>query len=245
MVEVVNGFKDKAVRELIERVKVENEGFQSSFWGLVREFSLIDARRNYSIVRARLQTIDRLDTAIKAGATEVPEIHRVVKEFPWLLDPRWSLLGDEINLSDISESYKETIDESTGDRLDFLFALRPKPPALPDEVLVVEIKRGRKSNGSIHRANELEVYKFHQYVLAVKEHYSRNSVPPAVSGLMIANDYTKKADRARRDLQGSREVKLEFMTWDNVIENTKLLHTGWLEVTRRASTVVRDGVGKA
>ena len=110
MVEVVNGFKDKAVRELMERVKVEDEGFQSNFWGLVREFSLIDARRNYSIIQARLETIDRLDAAIKAGATEVPEIHGVIKEFPWLLDPRWSLLGDEVSLDEIGEDYEPTID---------------------------------------------------------------------------------------------------------------------------------------
>ena len=241
MVEVVNGFKDKAVRELIERVKVEDEGFQSNFWGLVREFSLIDARRNYSIVRARLQTINRLDAAIKAGATEVPDIHKVIKEFPWLLDPRWSLLGDEVDLKAMAESYTETIDEKTRDRLDFLFALQPKPPALPDQILVVEIKRGRKSDETIHRANEQEVYKFHNYVLAVRDHYSRNSSPPTVSGLMIANGYTGKADRVRKDLQGNREVKFEFKTWDSVIENTRLLHTGWLKVTRRASAVDQDG----
>ena len=80
MVEVVTGFKDKAVRELMERVRVEDEGFQSSFWGLVREFSLIDARKNYSIIQARLETIERLDDAIKGGATEVPEIHNVIKD---------------------------------------------------------------------------------------------------------------------------------------------------------------------
>ncbi len=244
MVEVVNGFKDKAVRELIERVRVEDEGFQSNFWGLVREFSLIDARRNYSIVRARLQTIDRLDAAIKAGATEVPEIHQWIKKFPWLLDPRWSLLGDEVDLKTMSEGYEETVDETTGDRLDFLFALQPKPPAPPDQILVVEIKRGRKSDGAIHRVNEREVYKLHQYMLGVKEHYSRNSTHPSLSGLMIANDYTKKADRARQDLQGGgREVKLEFKTWDSVIKNTRLLHTGWLQVTRRASTVDRNNGG--
>lgn len=243
MVEVVNGFKDRAVRELIERVKVEDEGFQSNFWGLVREFSLIDARRNYSIVQARLQTINRLDAAIKAGATEVPEIHRIIKEFPWLLDPRWSLLGDEVNLKTMSEDYTEETDKTTGDRLDFLFALQPKQPARPDQILVVEIKRGRKSDGTVHRVNEGEVSKFHHYMLAVREHYSRNSTPPAVSGLMIASGYTRKADRVRQALQSSREVRLEFKTWDSVIENTRLLHTGWLQVTRRASTVGQNDGG--
>ena len=164
MVEVVNGYKDRAVRELMERVQVEDEGFQSNFWGLVREFSLIDARRNYTIIQARLATIDRLASAIKAGATEVPEIHNTIKAFPWLLDPRWSLLGDEVSLDTLTERYEPTIDPVTGDRLDFLFILQPKEPAPLDELLVVEIKRGFKSNGSEHRVSDFEVNKFHAYV---------------------------------------------------------------------------------
>lgn len=235
MVEVVNGFKDKAVRELMERVQFEDEGFQSNFWGLVREFSLIDARKNYSIIQARLGTIERLDAAIKAGATEVPEIHDVIKEFPWILDPRWSLLGDEIDPESLRERYEPTFDSETGQRLDYLFILRPKSPAPFDELLVVEIKRGVKLNGLIHRVSETEVNKFHSYVLGVFANYSLNTAPPSVSGLMIANDYSDRADRTRRSLEQVREVRLEFRTWDQVMENTRRLHTGWLEVTTNTS----------
>ncbi len=232
MVEVVNGLNDKAVRELMERVRYEDEGFQSNFWGLVREFSLIDARKNYSIIQARLETIERLDAAIKAGATEVPEIHDTIKKFPWLLDPRWSLLGDEIDLDTLTERYEPTIDPVTSDRLDFLFILQPKHPAPLDELLIVETKRGYKRDGSVHHASDAEVNKFHAYVLAVEREYSsNNSTPPSVSGLMIANGYTQRANLIKESLQGVR-VKLEFRTWGSVIENTKRLHTGWLEVTR-------------
>ena len=237
MVEVVNGYKDRAVRELIERVQVEDEGFQSSFWGLVREFSLIDARKNLSIIQARLETIERLDVAIKAGATEVPEIHTIVKRFPWLLDPRWSLLGDEVDPNTLSEAYTPTIDGETGDRIDFLFILQPRAPASADEVLVVEIKKGYKSNGQLHSARDTEVQKFHSYVLGVREHYaSANTAVPMVHGLMIANSYTDRANRLRLSLQQLQDVRLEFRTWDAVIDHTRSLHTSWLEVTRRAAS---------
>ena len=240
MVEVVNGFKDKAVRELMERVQVVDEGFQSNFWGLVREFSLIDARKNYSIIQARLGTIERLAAAIQSGAPEVPEIHNVIKEFPWILDPRWSLLGDEIDLATLQERYEPTSDDETGQRLDFLFILRPKSPAPFDEVLVVEIKRGVKSNGRIHRVSEEEVNKFHSYLLGVYADYGRNTDPPSVTGLMIASGYTERADRTRRSLEQVREVRLEFQTWDNVIDKTRRLHTGWLEVTKSTGSLRVD-----
>lgn len=237
MVEVVNGYKDRAVRELIERVQVEDEGFQSSFWGLVREFSLIDARKNLSIIQARLETIERLDAAIKAGATEVPEIHEIVKQFPWLLDPRWSLLGDEVDPTTFREGYEHTIDEETGDRLDYLFILQPGAPASADELLVVEIKRGYKSNGKAHSVRDNEVHKLHRYVLGVRDHYaSGNTAVPIVRGLMIANSYTDTANRVRMSLENLQDIKLEFRTWDAVIKNTRALHTSWLEVTRRAAS---------
>ena len=237
MVEVVNGYKDRAVRELIERVQVEDESFQTSFWGLVKEFSLIDARKNLSIIQARLETIERLDSAIKAGATEVPEIHDVIKQYPWLLDPRWSLLGDEVDPTTLSEPYEPTIDEETGERLDFLFILKPREPASADELLVVEIKRGYKSNGRLHRADGTEVQKFHSYTLSVRAHYaSGNTKVPTVHGLMIANAYSERANRIRMSLQDVQDVKLEFQTWQSVIDNTRNLHTSWLEVTRRAAS---------
>lgn len=236
MVEVVNGYKDRAVRELIDRVQFEDEGFQSSFWGLVREFSLIDARKNYSIIKARLETIERLEAAIQAGATEVPEIHGVIREFPWLLDPRWSLLGDEVQLTSLSVDYSPTEDSETGDQIDFLFALQPKSPAPADEILVVEIKRGRKKDGAIHRVSREEVHKFHDYVVEIQDYYrSRNTAVPSIYGLMIANEYSRQADLTKRSLEQNQSIKVEFRTWDAVLSKTRDLHTSWLEVTRRST----------
>ncbi len=232
VLELTNGYKDKAVRALIERVQVEDEDFQSSFWGLVREFSLIDARKNLSIIQARLETIERVDAAVKAGATEVPELHNVIKEFPWLLDPRWSLMGDEVDIGTLGEPYEPMRDE-TGNRIDFLFALQPTAPANLDELLVVEIKRGRKSDGTIHRASENEVNKFHSYVVNVQRHLTdTRTTVPRVSGLMIADRYSQRATNIKSSFEELRSVKLEFKTWGDVIENTRRLHTGWLKVTR-------------
>ena len=236
--ELVNAYRDKAVRHLIERVKSEDEDFQTKFWPLVREFSLIDARKNMSIIKARLETIERLDAAIKAGATEVPEIHDIIKTFPWLLDPRWGLMGEEVFIDKLGVKYTTEVDEETGDRLDFVFALQPSAHVKVDvdELLVVEIKRGRKSNGSVHRVTRHEVYKLHSYVLGVQNrYYDVRNAPPRVSGLMIANEYTKDAKITKSSLEKQTDVNLEFRTWSDVVEHTRRLHTSWLEVTRKAT----------
>ena len=118
-------------------------------------------------------------------------------------------------------------------QLDFLFVLQPRPPAPIDEVVVVEVKRGTHPNGTVRRADEQEIYKFHGYVRAVFDHYAANTSPPRVRGLMIANSYTRRAEGVRRTMQQATDPKLEFRTWEMVIEETARMHLGWLEVSRR------------
>lgn len=237
MAEVVNAYKDKAVRELIERVQYEAPTFQSSFWPLVREFSLIDARRNLSIIQARLETIERLKVAVQTGATEVPELHNIVKEYPWLLDPRWSLMGDEVNPTSLGIDYKPTPHPGTGERMDFLFALQPKAPADLDELLIVEIKRATHRDGQPHRVSRDEVHKLHDYVVGVSQHLKETRTnPPRITGLMIADRYTREAVGTKNSYEDLTDPKFEFKTWSDVITNTERLHTSWLEVTRKATS---------
>ena len=228
---VVDAQSDRAVRELMERIEEEDDPFQDKMWQLVSEFGLVDARRNLSIIEARLATIRNLKRAVNQGAKEVPDIHNIVVADPWLLDPRWNLLDDEVDLSRVGIAYTPELDEE-GQRLDFLFALAPKAPAPPDEVVVVEIKRGSDSKGKVRKATDFEVNKFHGYVVAVTNHYAKSTERPAVRGLMIAQDYTPAGDAIRQSLETLQGVRLQFRTWDRVIDDTERMHLGWLGVSK-------------
>lgn len=230
--QVVNASDEVHVRQMMEQIESEEEPVQERLWGLIHQFGLIDARKNLSIIEARLKAINRLQEQIQAGAKEVPDLHNVVKDDPWLLDPRWQLLGDEVPLSDLGIDFQAETDHETGRQLDFLFVLRPKEPAPADEVLVVEIKRGYTPDGKERRADDREVHAFHQYVLAVEEHYAKSTDRPVVRGLMIAQGYTGQADAVRKSLEQIQSPRLEFRTWDRVIDDTERLHTGWLAVSQ-------------
>ena len=233
MREVVTAREDKAVRELMESISAEDEAIQVRMWNLVKEFGLIDARRTMSLVEARLRTIENLQVAVRSGATEVPEIHNIVKADSWLLDPRWHLLDDEIDLASLDIDYKPESDAASGRFLDFLFVLQPRPPAHIDEVVVVEIKRGTYPDGRVRTVNDSEIEKFATYVSAVKEHYSRNTHPPSIKGLMVAQNYSARAEAKRRMYEQVTDPTMGFKTWDSVIEETRRMHVGWLELSRR------------
>lgn len=232
MRDVVNSRSDVVVRQMMEAIEDEEDFVQERIWKLVQEFGLIDARRTMTLIESRLDTITRLRGAIEKGAREVPDLHNLVRDDAWLIDPRWHLYDDEVEIEKVIPDYEPEPDEE-GLQIDFLFILQPKSPAPIDEVIVVEIKRGTNPDGQIHRANDREVNKFQDYVLAAKDYYDRDTHPPRVRGLMIAQDYTRKADRLRRSLEQIGAPMLEFKTWDTVIEETERMHLGWLEVSKR------------
>jgi Histidine kinase-, DNA gyrase B-, and HSP90-like ATPase len=228
---VVNAQSEKAVRELMDTIEEREDAFQDQMWQLVHEFGLIDARRILSIVEARLATIRKLKEAINEGAREVPNIHNIVVSDPWLLDPRWNILADEIDITTLGIDYKPEVDE-TGLRIDFLFALAPHAPAPMDEVIVVEIKRGTNRDLSVRKVTADELNKFHLYVLGVRDHYQASTDHPAVRGLMIAQGYTGQADRLRKSLEQNTDVRLAFRTWDRAIDETERMHIAWLDLSR-------------
>lgn len=230
--QVVNASDEVQVREMMEQIASEDEPVQARLWGLIHDFGLIDARKNLSIIEARLAAIAKLKEQIAGGATEVPDIHNIVRDDPWLLDPRWIVLGDEVPLDALGVDFEPETDDETGMRLDFLFVLRPEKPAPVDEVVVVEIKRGYDRNGKERKASDTEVESFHKYVLAVEEHYAKSTDRPRVRGLMVAQAYTKKAEAVRKSFEKITEPRFEFKTWDRVIDDTERLHTGWLAVSK-------------
>lgn len=234
--DIVNAKDDRYVRGLIEEIEASDDTMQVQLWKLVKEFGLIDARRTFTLIQARLETISKLKETLAQGAREIPTIHNIIRDDPWLVDPRWALLDDEVDLATLNINYKPEVDTETGKQLDYLFVLKPNAPAATDEVIVLEIKRASMANGAIRKASREEVYNFHSYVVAVRDHFNQNTNPPAVRGLMICEAYTAQADLVRKSLQSSQDIRIEFKTWTRVVEDTEKLHLGWLKSTRRRTS---------
>ena len=227
---IVDAHEDTIVRELLESIDSSTPDFQTQIWEVVQRFGLIDARRNQTIIQARLKTIAELRRFVAGGATEVPTIHNHIKKHPWLLDPRWYLLDDEVRLSELGIIPEQ--DASDG-RMDFLFALGPRSPYTHDELLVVEIKRGTRPDGKTRSVNDKEVSRFQRYALAAHKSQSRSAKPLRVVGLMIAQRYTAEANGMREHLETAHDPRLVFTTWNSVLLETERLHKDWLAVSSR------------
>ena len=236
LLDIMDSYDDKSVREMIERISEEDEPTQERMWALVAEFGLIDARRTATKVQARMQVIEKLEEMVENGAPEVPNIHEHLWANPWLLDPRWDLYDDEVDLTKMLREKYGYAPEGTGNRVDYLFAIGPSRPTYSDEVIVVEIKRGTNPNGSVRNVRPDEVSKFAGYVEDAVAYYAKADSPterPTVKGLMVASGYTQQADSQRRALQSVPGGRYEFKSWRSVLRDTKRLHEWWLEVSSR------------
>ena len=236
MLDIMDSYDDKSVREMIERIGEESEPTQERMWALVAEFGLIDARRTATKVQARMQVIEKLEELVDGGAPEVPDIHNHLRDNPWLLDPRWDLYDDEVNLTKmLQERYGYTA-ESEGNRTDYLFAIGASNPTSADETIVVEIKRGRNADGSTRHANFDEVNKFSSYVADAEAYYKQAdsaSGRPTVRGVMVASGFTRQAEGQRENFELVPGGKFQFKSWQSVLRDTRRLHVGWLELSSR------------
>ena len=68
---------------------------------LFREWQIVEAKEMARITEGRIKTIEKLQKLIEKDALEVPTLHNFLKEFPWVIDLRWTLVEDEVNYSQL------------------------------------------------------------------------------------------------------------------------------------------------
>lgn len=104
---------------------------------LFREWQVVEAKEMARVTDGRITTIEKLQKLIDEDALEVPTLHNFLKEFPWVIDPRWTLVDDEVWFSELlRQNFPEPPDLPDGDRrIDFLCVREGT------RLVVVEIKK--------------------------------------------------------------------------------------------------------
>jgi hypothetical protein len=134
---------------------------------LFREWEVVEAREMMRVTEGRIKTIEKLGELIKTNALEVPTLHSFLKEFPWVLDPRWTLVADEQTFSRLlKDEFPEEAKALEEDkRIDFLCVRESA------SLIVVEIKRPL-SKASIKELDQVE-----RYVSFMRDYVSKTTDP--------------------------------------------------------------------
>jgi hypothetical protein len=132
---------------------------------LFREWQVIEAMEMARVTKGRITTIEKLQKLIDTDALEVPTLHNFLKEFPWVIDPRWTMVDDEVSFSKLlRRKYPEPPELPEGDRrIDFLCVRESA------NLVVVEIKRPG------HKASTKDLNQIEEQVSFVRDYISRST----------------------------------------------------------------------
>jgi hypothetical protein len=114
---MVSGVEYKAFLDLVEeldRLDITDPQLLIKFF---RQWELIDAIELGRVCEGRLHVIQKFQELVGQEVKEVPDLHDFLRDNPWLLDPRWDYVQDEVNLSRLLTA---EIGEISGGRVDFL-----------------------------------------------------------------------------------------------------------------------------
>ncbi len=221
LVEMASNFvKFDSFVELAERMTEASAENVPELIALFSEWELIEAREMLNVTKGRLQTIEKLGQHIAENALEVPTLHNFLKNFPWVIDPRWTLISDETRYSQLlRDEFPEDIGLLESDRrIDFLCV------GESDTLIVVEIKR------PLSKASKNEFDQIETYVNWMRDHVSRSSSNnyTRVVGYLLVGDVVSTGI-ARQKIDNLRRSDIYIRRYAELLDQVRGFHNVFLE----------------
>jgi hypothetical protein len=211
-----------AFKELADELGQANIADVPKIIDLFRDWEVIEAKEMMRVTEGRIKTIEKLQSLVEANALEVPTLHRFLKEFPWVLDPRWSLIADEKKYSQLLRvqfaEHASTPEEDK--RIDFLCVSES------NNLVVVEIKRP-KSRASVKALDQIE-----EYVGFMRDHVlkttDRDMQHKTVVGYLLCGDLVDTV-RVRQKRENLQKADIFVRRYEDLLRMVERNHQEFLE----------------
>ena len=198
-------------------------------FNLFKEWEIVEAKEMARVTEGRIKTIRKLQSMVDENAVEVPELHDFLREFPWVIDPRWTLVDDEVSYSALLREQfpEERTPLEQNRRIDFLCVRES------GDLVVVEIKRPRTT------ASSKELAQIEDYVSFVRDHVKKTTDPDvrrvSVVGYLLCGEVADSY-RVREKIDNLAEARIYVRRYRDLLEMVEKMHREFLrryEVLRR------------
>lgn len=213
----------------VTQAKAEDTG---KLVALFREWQIVEAEALARVTEGRISTIAKFQALIAQDALEVPALHAFLKAFPWAIDPRWTLIDDEVHYSDLlRERFPESDEVLERDRrIDFLCVRDPR------NLVVVEIKQP-SYKASVQDLNQIE-----DYVSFLRDQIQRISDPEtgyaSVVGYLMCGD-TVDNYRMRERTKNLASAQIHIRMYRELLSQVKSIHSEFLQRYEQLQEVER------
>ena len=213
-----------AFREIIKDLSKAELGDIGKILELFREWEIVEAKEMARVTEGRIATIGKLQNLIDSNEREVPTLHNFLREFPWVIDPRWDLVADEISYTSLlREHFPQNNDvPEKNRRIDFLCVSERT------NLVVVEIKRP-KSNASVE-----DLYQIERYVnfLRARVHQSTDSRYEDVTGYLLCGGLVNN-DEVREKKDNLAAARIYIRMYADLLDTVKRVHAEFLDRYKR------------
>ena len=219
-----NALTNRTFLEAIRSLNAASTSDIAQLSDILSEWDILEAVNTAHLVKGRVAIIRKFKQMIQDRVPEKPNMQDYLKEHPWLIDPKWTMLSHEQALDTMIVEHFDIKPSKTSEgarRLDF-FCLGDRYRTAH----VVEVKRP----GDLVGRKEFDQVR--DYVLFLQQKLQEEADPehrrPTIRGLLIA-------DRVRPEDVGHLKagtVTFDHRTWNSLLTTTETLHQDFLNVIR-------------
>ncbi|MEM2047068.1 MAG: hypothetical protein QXZ06_04230, partial [Candidatus Jordarchaeales archaeon] len=225
---MAEGVEYSAFVNLVEAIEEAGVTKPEVLIDFFKEWEVLDAIEMVKIVEGRLEAIVKFQELVRVRAREVPTMHDFLVDNPWLLDPTWDYMDDEVTYREILLKKFAESDEVPEEnrRIDFLCL------GYGTTLNVIEIKR---PGYPISRRDleQLELYRDEVDRILGTDPRSYKVVVGYIIGGHLSQDAREKANRLELSAMYVR-------TYNDLVSATKRVHKRFIEVLERKSKRIED-----
>lgn len=227
-----NAMTNRSFLEAIRQLNAASTDDLAQFSEVLSEWDIIEAVNTAHLVKGRVEIIRKFAQMIKDKVPEKPDMQNYLRDHPWLIDPKWTLLHHERSLDNVLVAQfklKKTRSKDGQQRLDFFCLGDGRYVAH-----VVEIKRPGDQVG------KPELDKLNNYVYFLKNKLIEGPLDSenkrtTITGLLICEDIQTQDRLYAQDMQ--KMGTLRVWRFEDLLEATLAMHRDYLQVVKdRASS---------
>jgi len=222
-----NALTNRSFLDAIRRLNAASTADIAQFSEILSEWDIIEAVNTAHLVKGRVEIIHKFAQMIKDKVPEKPDMQDYLKKYPWLIDPKWTMLVHEHSLDRLI--YDRFNIQSSGEkegaqRLDFF--------CLGDRYQTAHVVETKRPGDLVGRK---ECDKLRDYVLYLRKKLIDESTDSAhrrtlVRGLLIADRIRSGDEQHARSHQDAGTF--DMRTWDNLLATTETMHKEFLAVVK-------------
>ncbi|WP_435360417.1 ATP-binding protein [Haloarchaeobius sp. DFWS5] len=216
---VSSGVQQKSFQELLREIEKSDISNTEQLVELFDQYEVLDAMNSLRIVRGRYFAIQKFEQLVERDDANIKDLHGFVSDNPWLIDPRWDYLEEELDVrEEIHDSFDNTKSNS---RVGFIClggadTIRLIDIRNPDHVLDVD-----------------DLNQFKDYVDYLRAISDMSPIDGrGVEGYIIAND--KEDNRqVESEIKRMKMDDMRIRTYDDIKQIARRSHKAFLQVFER------------